>query len=198
MDAARLRSLLNTFNENAERVFNSEFNLQLIQRRDVGRITIGSNGIVTVTSWVKDVRHDLDAFILTYRLFFQNNERISIGKMNDAYQSSLIPSEQRNRFNLMRDRFNKTFDSPLITTWPGAPKTLRDLHDIVIYGELAHKSETKQEKFKKWDDDQLISHFMWVQFSIAVSIAIGVIDFIQSLNQIVINHLDAASSSTPP
>jgi hypothetical protein len=192
MGAGDLRNLFNTFNENAERVFSSEFNLQLLQGGDVGRITIGANGVVTLTSWVKDIRHDLDAFMLTYRLFFQNNDRISIGRMHDAYQSPLIPPEKCEKFTLLRDGFNKILDSQLITTWSKAPKTLRELHDTVMYGEIVHKNEAKQEKFKKWDDDPFVSHFMWGQFTMVVSVAIGVINSIQSLNYEVLECLDGA------
>jgi hypothetical protein len=188
MDAIQLMRVLETFNERAERVFHSKFNLEILPRTDINRLTVGPDGIVT-SPGIRDFRIELDAFVLTYRLFFQNNEPFSIANISVAYQSSLIPQEMRESLRTTREHHNRFLDASLITTWQGGARTFRELHDIVIYGELAHVNEKKANKFKTWDQDTLTSHAMWSQFAIAVSFSISVIDHIQSLNCIVIRNL---------
>ena len=65
MDAKALIVLAETFNEKADKIFHSKFNLEILPRNDVGSLSI-ENGVVTMTS-VSDFRDELDAFTLSYR-----------------------------------------------------------------------------------------------------------------------------------
>lgn len=79
-----------------------------------------------------------DAFILTLRLFMQDNDGISIRKIKKCYDSLPLSTEIINQFNSSREEFNKYLDSKSSLDYNDKNFTNREILEIMIYGEYSH------------------------------------------------------------
>lgn len=53
----------------------------------------------------------IDAFVLTLRHFYQDNERVSLRNMAKVYETIPVSSELKNEFNFVRNRLNDFLDN---------------------------------------------------------------------------------------
>ena len=60
-------------------------------------------------SWVPQFDQDeIDAFVLTYRMLTQNNDRLSLARVSKVYEKDWMPSEASVRFREAREHLNGT------------------------------------------------------------------------------------------
>jgi len=107
-------------------------------------------------------RDDIEAFILTYRMLTQNNDRYSVARLSDGYER--VHEYFRDAFAYLREqnRLFLTAESPLQQS--GSPISHRDLLDTVIYGELAHSNKQKAETFQSWTRWRNHEKALWLIF----------------------------------
>src|SRR5437762_2622610 len=75
---------LKDFNEKAEKLLSSSIGKGVL-RRDLRCMVSWSVGNPTTIISPEFDQELLDAFLLTFRMFIQNNDRISIGRMKELY-----------------------------------------------------------------------------------------------------------------
>lgn len=93
----------------------------------------------------------IDAFILTMRLFIQNNEPISIANIDALLQSLPIPEEIKELSRNARADLNALLDSYTPLGLKGERLTYRRVFDVFFYGWLAHGSnEQKRAEYLAW------------------------------------------------
>lgn len=138
-------------------------------------------------SWVPDLdEDDIDAFVLTYRLLTQNNDRLSLARISELYNQDWMPSEATSRFREARTHLNNYLDSAATLEFGTQRIAIRQLVDIVLYGGLAHSNESKAELFCLWVNNLTISGLMWVEFMAAMKEALFVFSYLRRLNETVI------------
>lgn len=162
-------SLLKDFNEKVSRLERSGLAKkyadevpQVLLKLDDMKVTHLGDGRLNffgkLTSKVLDFNEDeVDAFVLTYRILTQHNDRLSISRLAAAYESAWMPEEAKARFLEARKYLNDTFDSAATMEFGSLQISIRDIIDVVIYGGLAHTNPAKQEIFKAWTSNPAIS-----------------------------------------
>ena len=84
-----------------------------------------------------------DAFILTLRLFMQDNSNISIRKIKESYDYFNISNEIKQQFNKSRNQFNKYLDSESNLSHNNVNFTHREILDFMLYGDYAHITQRR-------------------------------------------------------
>jgi len=130
---------------------------------------------------------EIDAFVLTYRMLSQNNDRLSLANVSDLYCRDWMPEEASARFREAREHLNEYLDSAATMEFGPNKFAIRELVDIVIYGGLAHSNAQKSEIFKAWSANEAIVGLMWVEFQAAMRKALYVFSFLRQLNEAVIS-----------
>lgn len=116
----------------------------------------------------------IDAFILTFRYFIQQSERISFKSLADhALSDPGLSQEWKDEFVKVRTSLNDYLDSNTVITERvvGVEKdkdtgferhvdethiiTHRELMDTFVYGGLAHANEEKLRVYKRWQSNPL-------------------------------------------
>lgn len=132
----------------------------------------------------------IDAFVLTYRFFIQDNEMISFRNMSKTYDEMEITQDKKKDFEGIRETINNFLNSNSMLTIKDKKYTNREIQDIFIYGGLSHANETKKRIFDSWKRDQLIfeileNEFVWVLVNI-----LNAIQAIARLNRIVLSEIE--------
>jgi hypothetical protein len=118
-------------------------------------------------------QEQLDAFVLTFRFFVQDNEHTSLRWLaKHVGDDPDVSGHWKQEFNAVRGELNNILDS-----WPPIqvsianymPPTWRDVMEAFIYGDLSHANEKKREIFKSWMRDLPTKGLLTVQFVQIVS-----------------------------
>jgi len=173
--------ILNLFNEKAELIVNSRFALNVLQKDINCSMSWEAGSGLEITSPDYD-QTELHAFILTIRLFLQNNDAISIKKLHDYYLASSHPQDLKDAVTEERKRLNDYLDSTMIFRWPDGAETYREHLDTILYGDLSHLNGSKQALFKRWLQDPLISHHMWTLFFMTLQQLMSSISYFRVIN----------------
>jgi hypothetical protein len=157
-----------------------------INREDGPRFSIGGR----VHSWIEDFSQDeIDAFVLSYRVFTQKNDRLSISSLARLYEKEWMPPRGRECFEDARKQLNDHLDSRATVTFPDGYMLVRALVDIIIYGGLAHSNEEKARIFDSWESSGFMG-FMWADFMAYAREAVETLKYIRGLNQSIIEALE--------
>lgn len=182
---------LKLFNEKAKRLMDSRFVKYVFEK---GRISFRINAKrgkgVEVSRTLPD-QDAIDAFVLTFRYFIQNNERCSFGNLARTYSKPLIPTEMRKKFLDARKWLNDYLDYTASVKLGEQSLTRRRILDVFVYGGLAHTNPQKKETFDKWVKDPFIRGIMEVHFASILISALKVIQSVAELNAKVIEQLEA-------
>lgn len=118
-------------------------------------------------------QEQIDAFVLTFRFFVQDNEHTSLRWLAMHVGDGPDMSEHWKReFSEVRKELNNILDSfpPIqVSIANYKPPTWRDVMDVFIYGDLSHANEKKREIFKSWMHHLPTKGLLTVQFVQIVS-----------------------------
>lgn len=94
----------------------------------------------------------LAALIVTFRMFIQRNDRISISRLGDLLVDPSLSEDWKAQFCDVRDKVNQGLDKayPISIMVNGLTPTAREIMDVFIYGDIAHTNELKRQTFLKW------------------------------------------------
>lgn len=191
--------LLAAFNEKVEKLERSRFSRryrdeppEVMMKFEEMKFTDLGNGKFSLLgkarSWVPEFDQDeIDAFVLTYRLLTQNNDRLSISNIAKVYAAEWMPREASARFSEARQSLNDTFDSASSIMIADSWFSVKTIVDVVLYGGLAHSNEAKAEVFQSWNANPAFSGMMWVEFIAAMVEALRIFSYLRELNCAVIN-----------
>ncbi|HKG89246.1 MAG TPA: hypothetical protein VKA95_13045 [Nitrososphaeraceae archaeon] len=124
----------------------------------------------------------LRSFVLTLRLFIQDNEPLSIRNMSQLYGRLPIADEYKILFDKLRDNFNKFLDEPAITLSSNKPSR-RIIFDAIIYGKYAHRDPKEIAKMKTWQSDDLDWDMRFYEFQQILHDFLGIVKLIEKLNE---------------
>jgi len=191
--------LLVEFNEKVEKLERSRFSKryrdeppEVMMKLDDMKFTDLGNGKFSLfgkaRSWVPEFDQDeIDAFVLTYRLLTQNNDRLSIANIAKVYTAEWMHPEASARFSEARQSLNDTLDSASSITIEEGWFSVRTIVEVVLYGGLAHSNASKAEVFRSWAANPAFSGMMWVEFIAALREALRIFCYLKELNCAVIN-----------
>jgi hypothetical protein len=147
------------------------------QSHEGGRFSI----LARIESTVEDFSQDeIDAFVLSYRVFTQDNDRLSIRSMSRILAKDWVHPNARECFEDARAQLNGHLDGASTIAFPEGHISVRTLVDTIIYGGLAHSNEAKAEIFDSWDSSG-IRGFMWAEFMAYAREAVDTLKYMRGL-----------------
>lgn len=190
MDAAEQIKNLTFFNEKAARLERSSFT-QIVSNQKTG-ISISWNADEMQELQIQRLgpnEDSVDAFVLTFRLFIQDNERTSFRKMAVLYEEINVAEELKDRFRKARKELNEFLDSNSMVRFNDTNLTNRHILDTFIYGGLSHANEIKKEEYDNWMASPFLNPLLQNEFLYVLSKVFRVVYYVRDLNNEVLKTL---------
>ena len=176
---------LRLFNEKADKLMSLGFTKKIFGEKSGFRFSAKKDGPVVFQRYGPE-SESIDAFVLTYRFFIQDNEKISFHNMSKIYDESGMTQDKINAFKNIRENINNFLNSNSITK----TDTYRKIQDIFIYGGLSHANETKKRIFDSWKRNQLIFKILENEFVFVLATILNAIQVIARLNRSVLKEIE--------
>jgi hypothetical protein len=123
----------------------------------------------------------VEAFVLTFRFFIQDNEPISIRKMVDVFSSDIATPGERSAFYKIREDVNRYLDRDSMFKFGGKFATNREVMDVFIYGGMSHAKPGKKEKFDLWMRNSILGPAITSEFTTVLTTLLTAIEAIQRI-----------------
>lgn len=130
----------------------------------------------------------ISAFVLTFRYFIQDNERISFRNFAKLYNELPISHRIKEDFNNIRKSINNFLDSKSTVNIENS--TNRYIMEVFVYGGLAHANPIKKEVFDRWMYKQILNTFLINEFVYILGVVMRAIEFMENLNLEVLKELE--------
>jgi len=140
------------------------------------------------TTSIRPDQDNIDAFILNFRYFIQNNEPTSIRNLSNFFNSELVTHEERDNFNLLRSNIDKFLSSSSNIAMFEKEFSHRELMDVFIYGGISHATKEKAERFDSIMARQDASEFFWHKFITILSYMMQAITYLKNMLIIIVNR----------
>jgi hypothetical protein len=131
----------------------------------------------------------IDAFVLTFRFFIQDNDKSSFRNIAKIYDSLPISRQKKSLFKLIRKRLNEFLDSESMLKLNKKPLIYRYVLDIFMYGGLSHANIKKKEKYDQWMSYPGFNQLIMNEFVFILGNVMNFITYIRNLNDEVIKEL---------
>jgi hypothetical protein len=92
----------------------------------------------------------VEAFVLTMRLFMQDNDQISLRNMARLYEGLPVAEELRKYFAMHRANLNQSLEARCMLSVNGDHPTRREVLETVLYGQLSHLTPSLRERYLSW------------------------------------------------
>lgn len=185
---------LELFNEKASKLFSLNF-VKEVTYPKTGVLISGAKNEKGSLDWTvtrKGPSQDsIDAFVLTFRFFIQDNEKSSFKNIASIYEELDNDQFSKNGFNAARKYINDFLDSlcAFNVTHNGKHITNREIMETFVYGGLAHANEKKQIIFKEWMEFPPSAALFEAAFVFILVRVLNAIDYISVINESVIKGL---------
>lgn len=133
---------------------------------------------------------EIDAFVLTFRLFTQDNDRISLRSLSRIYASEWLQGgNAQDCFEGARKQLNDHLDSAATVIFGDTVVSVRFIADVVIYGGLAHANEEKSKIFRSWSESGVMG-LIWAEFFAYAREAVDTLMYLRDLNAGLLDGID--------
>ncbi|MCM8542007.1 MAG: hypothetical protein NE328_17185 [Lentisphaeraceae bacterium] len=187
MDISEAIEISKLYIEKSEKLKNSTYLKSIINSLSLGFSAKLGEPVVLQKSVPN--QESVDAFVLTFRFFIQNNEKISLRCMRDFFDSDFIQIHERNGFNKIRNELNSYLDNISSMNINGGI-IRRQLLETIVYGGLSHANKDKKEVYDVWRNDSFIWSFYEFEFNVILSNILNAILCIQSIVLKVLSRLE--------
>ncbi len=128
------------------------------------------------------------AFVLTFRFFIQDNEKISLHNIAALYEANNIDPILKSYFDSARDAVNHMLDSTnfINLTYNGDTPTNRKVMYVFVYGGLAHADPHKYQLYKQWMGFPPASAMLQTCFTMILSNILQILVNIAEINKMTI------------
>ena len=145
---------------------------------------------------IRPQQESIDAFILTFRFFVQDKDNISLRKLKEIFDSTLVLESEREKFNSLRTELNYFLSEPAQVQIKADKPTNREVMDTILYGELSHSDEEKKKRYDSWMDTmEIMQEAIWHRFIISIIKVTSTIQRIKCLLCVIISRNLAITSS---
>jgi len=184
------RIVLEQFVEKAHKLREFKFD------EHVKKIGLGFKGTgMDDESWIIDFgvpdTKEQDAFLLTFRMFIQNNESISFPNIHGLLRDKELSNEMHEGIKLARQAYFNYLNSRseyTVNLFDGQP-TRGQMLDTVLYGGLAHGNNAEKiQRFKLWSRDEIRANLLMQEFA---SMLLQILVFIKHIADLSEKELQA-------
>ena len=195
-DLNKIAKAIRLFNEKAEKLARLSF-IEKLAHPDAGvsiKFVNHEGGGATVTQERRGPDEEaIDAFVLTFRYFIQDNEQTSFRNMEQHYLAAPIDPALQKQFVDLRADINKYLDTKLNINYNNEDLTRRRVMDVCVYGGFSHANEDKRRLFKTWMSDPFVGKWIENEFVVTLGNIHNAIAFIKTLNDQALKHLPGPS-----
>lgn len=133
----------------------------------------------------------IDAFVLTFRFFIQDNEQISFRNMDKYYTKAPIEEGLKTRFAEVRKDINEFLDrsAEINFIYNNELLTNRRIMETFIYGGMSHANEAKKELYDEWMKISFTKVVLEYEFTNIIAMIFKTILYIKTLNEQSLQHL---------
>jgi ribosomal protein L30 len=172
---------------------NAIMKMEKMELEKTGPTSFAMTGIVH--SMLEDFDQDeLDAFVLSYRVFTQDNDQLSLRSLSRLYDSEWMPPEAKERFEEARTQLNEHLDSQATIMFGERAVRVRNIVDVVIYGGMAHANPEKAAIFESWEKSGVMG-FIWAEVIAYLRALMETVLFVKKLNEQVLKTSEKFLSS---
>jgi len=132
-----------------------------------------------------------DAFVLTYRFFVQDNEPTSFHRMAELYATLPFDTPWKQGAQNTRHSVNAFLDARSPVVVANHPITRRELHDVFLYGDLAHANKAKAEQLAEWAKQDGLIPILQAEFIWVLADVFGAISWFRAANTEILTLLGA-------
>jgi hypothetical protein len=174
---------LRLFNEKAEKLLNTRF-VKCLEETGKLSVSISANKgqEVQVTRILPD-QDAIDAFVLTFRFFYQDNEKSSFRQISQTYEKLPISPELKGNFVDWRKGLNDYLDKKINMTIHDKNPSRREFLDIFIYGDLAHANPRKKAIYDEWKKMGFVYPILEVHFCGVLEVVLRAILNVAEINK---------------
>lgn len=178
------------FTEKADKLVNSTFSKEMTGKTGIYLsweenkqivVNIGPNG------------EFIDAFVLTFRFFIQDNDSISFRNMSIAFQAEIVHESIKKQFFDVQSKLNHYLDTDTIFNIGGVISR-RKLLDIFVYGELSHMNPSKKQTYDTWMGNEFMAPLLLHEFRLILHNVLKFIKFVSGLSSQVIFNVEKSPS----
>ena len=163
-------------------------------KTDGERVSVGFSFCGFAEAWVEDFDQDaVEAFVLTYRLLTQDNDRYSVRNLARLYAKDWMEPEGQERLAEARVGIANYLTQQVHFDFGERPENVGVLMDVVVYGGLAHSNGGKERRLRVWNKTGPGANMVWVEFMAALIGLMSYLLYIRDLNSVVLaNHFGIA------
>lgn len=147
---------LRLFNEKAEKLNGLQFLSALRAGKGSYKLEGRVGKLVQVTGDLATV-DEVDAFVLTLRLFLQDNEPISIRRLAALYAETPELASLTDRVSGIRSKMNSYLDRDSPIVWQKQAVSRRRILGVFLYGGLAHTHRDKTDEYSRWMEHEYMA-----------------------------------------
>lgn len=182
---------LRLFNEKAERLNGLRFTAAIRENRVNCRYTLGID-TVAIDRDLPDVE-EIEAFVLTYRLFVQDSDGLSFRALDALYRDLPVPPELVAEVGGIRVQVNEYLDGPTPVVLREHRIARREVLDKFLYGAYAHVNREKASVLSEWRRNDVLFSFLEAEFVLLLGVTLQAIFWLRQCNVRALAHLSPAA-----
>jgi hypothetical protein len=179
---------LRTFNQKAEHLNNSRF-LAAVRSGKTSYRWLGLGGSGVRAERNLPHQEEIEAFVLTLRMFVQDRDGISIRAVATLYERLPLPRALIEEVQKIRSDLNAFLDGLTPFVLQGEALTRRRVMDTMLYGGLSHVDPTKQPEYERWRRDELLFTAIEAEFVDIVCVVTQAVFWVRQANLRASEHL---------
>ncbi len=179
------------YNEKADKLEGMSFTKRILSEGSGVQISVKRGEPVSAARFGPD-QESIEAFVLTFRFFVQDNEPSSFRNLAVLYDDptlSLDP-DTVHRFKEAREAINSFLDAPTMVRINERRLTRREVFEVFMWGALAHSH--KKDTFDKWAGIPVFFQMMENEFVYTLASILRAVFAIRELNKEALRQLEAA------
>lgn len=189
---------LSLFNEKTEKLFRLSFIKAMFETKSGASLSgrAKEDGTFELSAKRSGPGEEaIDAFVLTFRFFIQDNEKISLRNLAKFYESPQIEINLGKEFAIVRRRVNDFLDGPadILFKFENEKLSRRKIMETFIYGGLSHANEEKKTMYDVWMQIPFFRPLIENEFTYILARILTELDQIKNLNTLAVNQLQNQS-----
>jgi hypothetical protein len=189
---------LTLFVEKAERLKASSLVRTLVERGSRVRISWTAETSLLRVAPTGPSTDEIDAVVLTLRLFMQDKDRISVRNVGKLYESLPVSADLKKYYEMQRLNLNKYLDNRALINIGGDRPTKREILETFLYGELAHLDEAKRQRYRTWVANPIAACMIEFEFVRVLHRFLRTLSVMAQIHQQALAELKAAPDAPTP